>query len=476
MWVLSGAAMSALAFYSLVVAFAMIPLAFLATERRSAPMLGLAFGLMMLAGEPVTIAAAALACLILGAGRFPPLRAGAAAALALVIALPQVIAYGEIAREVERARGYSARTALNASLDPRRLLEIVAGPFLRIDEAHLFPTLLVGVIVLPALFRRSRYVAVAAVMLFFALGRFNPLVRAAVESWPPLRVARYPEKFALPLCAALVVLAASHLARSGAKRIWIAVTLAQLLAWGIFTVPIDWWYPYAYALKPRPPQRVFVQPLPGGQNIDRAEYRERAMRGEPLFGAGAGLRYVLNRSGDGMHSLLSRIAAERWASTRNPAWLRIATAPDVALVPRATAARSVDEAVHLIESGEEHIAPVELLSSPAARLRPSTLDSVNVTGPAIVAVNRSYFRAWVARAGGRELETFPIDLDRLGIIIPAGEQEVTLTFGRYRGLVVAGWVLSSLLIVALLLALRVKVLDGRPGEVERAGDDHAAGV
>src|SRR5262249_18771072 len=144
--------------------------------------------------------------------------------VALAIASPQIIAYSEIASEVERSRGYSAQTVLNASFDPRRVLEVLAGPFLHLDAPHLFPSLILGVIVIPAIVRRSRWTVAAAVALFFALGRFNPLVRWLVETLPSLRIARYPEKFALPLCAALVVLAAMYFKEAKAKGLWLAVT------------------------------------------------------------------------------------------------------------------------------------------------------------------------------------------------------------------------------------------------------------
>ena len=180
LWVLSGVAISALSFYNLVTAIALVPLAFLAVERRSAGRLGLAFGLLALAGEPVIIVAAAIAVLVLAVGRMRIVPIAIAAVIAFVVAAPQLIAYGEIAAEVERAHRYSAQTVLNASLDPRRLLELVAGPIVPIDAPHLFPSLVIGLIAIPAFFRRSRYTAVAALMLFFGLGSFNPLVRAAV--------------------------------------------------------------------------------------------------------------------------------------------------------------------------------------------------------------------------------------------------------------------------------------------------------
>ena len=86
---------------------------------------------------------------------------------------------------------------------------------------------------------------------------------------------------------------------------------------------------------------------------------------------------------------------------------------------------------------------------------------ITVVGPALVMVNASYFRAW---GDG----TFPLDLDRLGFIAPPGQSTIRLRFGRHRGWIVAAWVLSSALLVALLLFQK---LDGRAGEVERSGDD-----
>jgi hypothetical protein len=215
--------------------------------------------------------------------------------------------------------------------------------------------------------------------------------------------------------------------------------------------------------------------MPGGQEIDRQGYRERARRLEPLFGATAGLEYVLNRSGDGMHSLLSRIAAERFATTRNRNWIRIATAP-TAVVPEALAAPTINDAVNLIESGAPAVAPVAFKSAPGARVtrvlrsgQTITID-VSSSGPALVVVDQSCFRAWSARMGERDLVTAPVNLDRLGVLVP-GSGTVTLRFGRHRTAVVVAWVLSSLLFVVLLAAMRIEKLDRGAGEVERAGDD-----
>jgi hypothetical protein len=483
LWILSGAAISALSFYNLVTAIALVPLAFLAVERRSPIKLGLAFGLLALAGEPVTIVATAFAVTILftvqAASAPPRLRVTQvllAIVIAIIIASPQLIAYSEIASEIERAHPYSAHTVLSASFDPRRLLELVAGPFVTIDTPHLFPSLVIGLIAIPALFRRSRYPLIAALMFFFALGSFNPIVRWAVESFDFLRAGRYPEKFALVLCAALVVLSTEYFQRSAAPRIWAIVTFVPLLCWMIWMVPIDWFSPYETVANP--PRRIFVGNALGGQAIDPASYRDRARRLEPLFGATAGLEYVLNRSGDGMHSLLSRIAVERFATTHNRAWLRLAMAPP-AIISDAVAAPAIPDAVNLIESGAAAVAPHAFASAPGAHVTRVARDGQRIeiavisSGPSLLMVDQSYFRAWSARMGDLELDTIPVNLDRLGVIIP-GSGTVVLRFGRHHTLIVVTWVLSSLLLAALLVAMRIEKLDGSAGEIERPGDDDGA--
>jgi hypothetical protein len=466
MWILSGVAMSALSFYNLITAIVLIPLALLGAERRNAVQLGVAFGLLALAGEPVVIVATAIAVLILSAP--PHLRVKpfpVAIAIALAIAAPQLIAYSEISKEVERAHGYSAQTVLNASFDPRRLLELLIGPVLRIDAPHLFPSLILGVIIIPAIFRRSRYTVIAGTMLFFALGAFNPIVRMVVESASVLRVGRFPEKFAIVMCAAIVVLAAEYVRESKTPRIWTIVTFAPLLIWTIFTIPIDWFAPYR--VTPQPTRRVFAPSMPGGQTINRDNYRERARRLEPLFGATAGLEYVLNRSGDGMHSLLSRIASERFATTHNPNWLRIATARP-SIIPVAYPAPTIPEAVNMIEAGVPAVAPQPFTSAHGARVTRVARDrqtisiDVSTSAPALLAVDQSYFRAWSAKMAGHELETTPINLDRLGVIVPT-TGTVTLTFGRHRTLVVMTWILSTLtLLLSASPRLRVKKTQSPP--------------
>jgi hypothetical protein len=92
---------------------------------------------------------------------------------------------------------------------------------------------------------------------------------------------------------------------------------------------------------------------------------------------------------------------------------------------------------------------------------------VSTPAPAILMVNETYFRAW--DAGG--LATFPLNLDRLGVAVPAGDHTITLRFGKRRGVVFAAWAISLLFLVTAAGALRVEVLNRRAGEVERAADE-----
>lgn len=494
MYALSGLAVSVTAFYNMVVAFALVPLALWAAQRGSVLLLGGAFGLMALAGEPVTIVAAAIAVAIVG--RMRPLRLAAAVVVALIIASPQIIAWGEIAGEVERARGYSATTALNASLEPARLIEIVAVPFRALgDGQDLFITLFLGIIVVPALLQRSRWTLVAAVTLFLALGRFNPVVRWLVESFEGVRIVRYPEKFAIVLVVAFVVLSARYYERSARKRAWALITIVPLVASAIVMVPIDL---FTFYEAPRvSPQRLYRLARSGGQTPSRSEYRDRARRLEPLFGAVAGLRYAVNRSGDGMHSVLSRIAAERVAALPVPTaarYLRIAGCSNIPdALPPAMFARdlvivpTVTDAVRRIESPAfderatvvvPHAMGIAPSSVPpriiAYRETGQTIRIVtNTAAPALLFVNQSYFSAWVASSGERELEILPVDLDRLGIIVPAGQHEIALRFGRHRTLAGAAWLVSLVALTAFAVALRIESLDRGAGEVERAGNDDA---
>ncbi len=524
MYAMSGLAISATVFYNLITAVALIPFALWAVERlgaapkagaREALIVGAAFGLIGLVGEPVVVVSTAMCVIILAIGRLNARRAAIVAAALMIagaIVSPQIIAFAEIAKEVERARGFSAVTTLNASLLPRRVAEIVIGPIIGFltdagrpeFRGRLFSTVFLGIIIVPAIFvavqRRLqiRYSVIAAVMLFLALGRYNPMVKAVVQSMPALRIARYPEKFTMALIAALVVIVAAFVDRLTAKwrRVWGVITFAPLALCVIHGAPVDW-FSY-YRVGAMPPLRICgSEHIEWGTRPARQEYRYAARTMPPIFGAVGGLRYGVHRSPEGMHSLMSRIVAERAAATQQEIrlhYLRMSGCavqgglPSAWIVPRAIGVRSVNEEVGLVESGrfDEHagaLAPAALanfVSPPAAKITgyaeslQDIVVSVSTPTPALMLVNQSFFRAWSARTGDHELVTLPLDIDRLGVVVPAGQHDVRLQFGRHRTAVVVAWMVSSILLLAAALALRIEVFDRRAGEIERTADEHVA--
>lgn len=509
MYALGGLAISATVFYNLICAVALIPFALWAVERKANPwILGLAFGLIGLVGEPVVVLSTAMAAAIVARFDWRRLAVVAAAiVIAIIIVSPQMIAYAEIAKEVERVRGFSAVTALNASLWPRRIAEIAIGPILGFltDPGHqefrgrLFSTIFLGVIVIPALIvSRSRYTIVAATMVFFALGKFNPIVATIVETFPSVRIARYPEKFAIALIVALAVMVAMFVDRLDFRWRWAwgVITFLPLAACMVRGAPIDWFAPYRAGQLP--PIRICGnQPIEYGTRPAREEYREAARTMSPIFGAVAGLRYAVNRSPEGMHSLMSRIVAERVAATPPPVrvhYLRMAgcavegALPPAWFVPRVVPIHNVNEEVGLIESGRfdertAALAPANFsnfVSLPSARvtryaegLQDITV-GVSTPAPALLLINQSFFRAWSATAGGHELTTLALNIDRLGVVVPAGDHVIALRFGRHRTAAVIAWIASTLLLLAGAFALFVEVRDGRPREVERPADENVA--
>jgi len=507
MYVMSGLAISATVFYNLITAIALVPFALWAVEwGQSALVMGAAFGLIGLAGEPVVVLSTGVCVLIIGWRKIRKIAIAGAVAIAIVS--PQIFAYLDIAREVERARGFSALTTLNTSLSPRRVAEIVAGPLMGFlteptpneFRGRLFSTIFLGIIVLPALVRgrRMRYLVVAALMLFFALGRYNPIVKMAIESMPSLRIARYPEKFAIVLTVALVVLVAGFLdgVSPRGRVIWAAITFVPLAIVTVYGAPIDWFAPYRIAPLPPIARICGTQLLDWGSHRARDEYRYAAAHTlPPVFGAVAGIHYGTDRSPEGMHSLMSRVVAERVSSTPaevSARYKRICgcavdgALPMAWIVPRAIGAHNVNEEVQRIESGrfDEHSAalvPAQfagLASPPGARVTSYSEGlqeiSIGVIAPshALLFVNQSFFNAWVAKSGDRQLLTLPLDIDRLGVVIPAGQQTIVLRFGRHRTEVVVAWIVSSLLLLAAAIALRIEKPDRRAGEVERAADEN----
>ena len=498
-WILSGVAISSLAFYNLVTTIALLPLALLAVEKRSGRLLGLSFGLLLLGSEPTTILGAALAVAIAGFGRMPWRSVAGAVVLAAAIGAPQMIAYSEIAGEVERSVPMSATAILATSLTPTRVAEIFFWPvegFLNDAgglRQRLFSTIFIGIIAIPALFRRSRYTLIAAAGVFFALGHNNPAVEWMVDALPPpLRLFRFPEKLALPVTAAIVVLIADFLARTRYRRLWAAVAIAPLLWTTLRALPIDWFAPYR--VEQQEPVRLHWTPTIVPGRIDaRAEYRQRAKRLDWLFGAVAGVRYAIGRSPDNMHSLLSRAVAERFRAAPPPLQARYLRAnacnvagavPMAAIIPGVVPARSLGEAVRAFEDPRfderrAAVAPASMAGfrSAAGRVERYAEDGQTIRvdvaagGPVLLLVNQTFFEAWVARNGTEELRTVPLNIDRLGVIVPAGARQVTLAFGRRRLAVTATWLLSIAAMVGSALPRLIQKLDRRTGQVERAADE-----
>jgi hypothetical protein len=496
MYALSGIAISAAAFYNLIVAVAMIPLAFLGASRRSPFLLGLAFGLLALAGEPVMIFGTALAVGILAIDRVPIRSWLLSIGICFMIASPQLIAYSEIAREVERSVAMSSRTVLNASLHPLRILELFVGPILGVLNSaggpmrtRLFSTIFLGIIAVPALFRRSRYVLVAAVMLFFALGRFNPIVAGIVDAFPSVRIIRFPEKFALPMIVALVVLIAEYFRETRYKRVWTAITFIPLVATALWAIPIDFFQPYRRTAH-APARQYISTTIRAAAMPARTEYRMRALASEPLFGATEGVWYVIDPSPEGMHALRSRMVLERFdraTQRQRETYLRIMgcnlfdALPQAFFPSRAMVARDIyaeAETTERFADLQTVVTPRSVPVGPGRVVRygwSGQAITIDVENPqtALLFVNQTYFSAWDARASGRLLDLIPVDIDRLGIIVPAGKSRIELRFGRHHAAVAVAWIVSSL---ALLGCALVEIRDRRAGEIQRPADEDRASV
>jgi len=482
-YVLSGLVVSSTANVHSIIVVALIPFALYAAEVRSWPLLGVACGLLGIVPEPVITVAAGIAIAIVVAGRMRIRDLAMAAAIALIIASPQLIAFSEIGGEVERVAGFSTRTALNTSLTWTRVAEIFTWPLLGVLNEpgggalreRLFSTIFLGVIALPALCRRSRYTWIAALMLFLALGRNNPIVHWIVNHGP--RIVRYPEKFAIVLIIALVVLIAHYFDKTRYRLAWAIVTLVPLAITAVRALPIDWFAPYDIH-GDAPLQRVYAtSTIPAGVLPARVEYRKRAAAREPLFGAVTGIRYAVLPSPDNMHSLLTR-AARELAKDRA---LEIQRLPPVMAVPVALGARDLREAVRIVKDPRFNpygfaVAPQRLHGFQSARVShlryrehgQTIFIDIAADGPVLLLVNQTYFSAW-----NTTLETFPVDIDRLGVFVPAGTKSITLHFGRRRVAVAVAWFAS---VVLMLAALAIEVRDRRAREVERAGDEDRKSV
>jgi hypothetical protein len=213
------------------------------TPRRVAA-LSAGFGLMLLAGEPVTFAAAvALAVAYAGcAAPVPPsgwrARAAAAGATIAAVALGVALASIQVLPAAEAApRSIRAAGMLRDmwSLHPARWVEFVSPFFfgkyvgmpheltqwlfaLNDRREPLLISLYIGVPALSiallgaAVSRKSRFTvfwcAVCGASLLAALGAHTPVYRAAQGALPALKLLRYPSKLVEPATLAVAVLAA----------------------------------------------------------------------------------------------------------------------------------------------------------------------------------------------------------------------------------------------------------------------------
>ncbi len=234
----SGWFLSALTYYNVLTVAAWWPLAMLGAVRggrRGAALGGIACGLALLGGEPVT-ATLALVPLLYAAISHHGWRRGVAhsvaiGALGLAIALPQVVATIRILPFTVRGGiGMSAAQAADFRLHPLRLLELlVPFPFGR--PTYLGPDGIWAASVLPGVpLFLSLYVGIVALWLALAAARRHrgwallalggPLLAVLAGRSGDLLVKvgfglfRFPEKFVLWLAIGLPILAGWGLERA----------------------------------------------------------------------------------------------------------------------------------------------------------------------------------------------------------------------------------------------------------------------
>jgi hypothetical protein len=284
------------------------------------------------------------------------------------------------------------------------------------------------------------------------------------------------------MIAAMVVLVADSFRMTRYKVAWLVITFIPLLWTAGRALPIDLFEYYRTSMHTPPVRTYDASTINAGAMPARIEYRLRAAASEPLFGATRGLRYVINPSPEGMHSLRTRMVLERFQSGIRDHYLNIAQEFPYAFFPRrVVAARNIyAEAVatEKVSDLATAVAPHAVAANPARVLRYSergqriTID-VDTEQDSLLFVNQTYFGAWNARAQGRALETLPLDVDRLGVIVPAGTTRIDLRFGHYHAAVAIAWIASSLLLIACFF---VETRDRRSGEIQRAGDEDRVAV
>ena len=230
----SGYVLSCLSFYNLVAVVAWWPLAMwgaVVGGRRGIALGGLACGMALYAGEPVTVALAAVP-LLLAAGERHGWRRGVAiggaiGVVGLLVALPQVVAAARVADFTYRgAHGAIASEAVTFALHPLRWLELVVPlPFGDPSRAGLggwWATLVSGN---PPLFF-SLYLG--------CVGLWLATLAGGKRAWWSLAVAGWTLAWLLGLSGELLVRATAGLFRFPEKLlIWPAIALPLLAGWGL---------------------------------------------------------------------------------------------------------------------------------------------------------------------------------------------------------------------------------------------------
>ncbi len=234
----SGWMLSALTFYNVLTVAAWWPLVMLGAVRggrRGIALGGIACGLALLGGEPVTATLGLVPLLFVAISRHG-WRRGVASAVAiggvgLAVALPQVVATLRVLPQTVRGGvGMSAAQAADFTLHPLRFLELIL-PFPFGWPTYLGPQAIWAVSVLPSVpLFLSLYAGIVALWLGAAAARKHwgwallalagPLVALLAGLSGELLVSvsfglfRFPEKFVLWLALALPILAGWGLERA----------------------------------------------------------------------------------------------------------------------------------------------------------------------------------------------------------------------------------------------------------------------
>lgn len=231
----SGWMLSALTYYNTLTVAAWWPLVLLGCVwggRRGIALGGIACGMALLGGEPVTAALGLVPLLMVAVSRHGAKRGAGTAvaigALGLVIALPQVAATLRVLPfTVRGGQGVSAAQAVDYTLHPLRLLELVL-PFPFGWPTYIGPRAIWAVSVLPVVpLFLSLYAGIIALWLAAAASRRH-------RAWAALAVAGPLVAFAAGARGDLLVTFGFGLFRFPEKFVfWLALALPILAGWGL---------------------------------------------------------------------------------------------------------------------------------------------------------------------------------------------------------------------------------------------------